>query len=185
MATAFTHALVGSLLSGLAPEQIPRLRLAVVLAVLAVLPDIDIAAFALGIPYGHALGHRGLTHSLPFALVGGFASALALFPALSRFSRAWWAVAGLCSLALASHGLLDALTDAGLGVGFFIPFSDARIFLPWRPLETSPIGVPAFFSGPALRILANEMRWVALPLVAAAGLIALGRSAWRRQRRSR
>lgn len=37
----------------------------------AVLPDIDSIGFALGIPYGSLFGHRGLTHSLLFALITG------------------------------------------------------------------------------------------------------------------
>ena len=38
------------------------------------------------------------------------------------------------------HGLLDALTDGGLGVALAWPWSDARIFAPWRPLPVAPIG---------------------------------------------
>jgi hypothetical protein len=36
-------------------------------------------------------------------------------------------------LATASHGVLDATTNGGLGVAFFSPFDNRRYFLPWRP----------------------------------------------------
>ncbi len=147
-----------------------RGAVALVLGVLAVLPDIDVIAFRLGIPYEHPLGHRGFTHSLAFAILAGVGAAC-LFPRLRAFSRGWWQLVAVFSIAAASHGVLDAFTDAGLGVGFFVPFESTRYFFPWRPLHTSPIGVAAFFGGPALRILANELLWVWLPL---GGLLLLG-----------
>lgn len=173
MATAFTHALFGSLLAPLAPAGVPRGRLVVALAALAVAPDLDVIAFPLGIPYAHPLGHRGITHSLLFGVVAGVSVTRLVFPTLSLGSREGRRVALLLALACASHGVLDAFTDAGLGVGFFIPFSDARFFFPWRPLAASPIGIDAFFGGPALRILANEMLWVGLPCALVAAALAL------------
>jgi inner membrane protein len=50
---------------------VPTGRLALVLVTLAVLPDLDVLGFHAGIPYEHPLGHRGLSHSLLFALVVG------------------------------------------------------------------------------------------------------------------
>nr|HRC76832.1 rhodanese-like domain-containing protein [Kouleothrix sp.] len=32
------------------------------------------------------------------------------------------------------HGVLDAMTDGGLGVAFFAPFSATRYFFPFRPI---------------------------------------------------
>ena len=74
-------------------------------------------------------------------------------------------VAALAFLACASHGVLDAMTDAGLGVGFWIPFDNTRTFFEWRPLRVSPIGIQRFFAGDAWPILASEARVLALPLV--------------------
>lgn len=173
MPTAFTHALVGSALCVAAPERVPRRRLVVALALLAVLPDADVLGFGVGIPYDHWLGHRGLLHSLPFAVVAGVVTAALAFPEPRRLSPAWWGVAALLALAAASHGTLDALTDAGLGVGFWVPFDDARVFLPWRPLPTSPIGVEAFFRSRGAAILATEMLWVWVPVLLVAGGVAL------------
>ena len=130
---------------------------------LAVLPDLDVLGFHAGIPYGHALGHRGLSHSLLFAVVAGCGAAALGFRDVSLASARGLALALLCTLACASHGLLDALTDAGLGVGFFLPFADERYFFGWRPLQTSPLGIGAFLSGRGAAILANEAWYVGIP----------------------
>jgi inner membrane protein len=86
-------------------------------------------------------------------------------------------VAGLLALATASHGLLDALTDGGLGVGFWLPFHNARSFLPWRPIPVSPLGLEAFFGARGGAILAAEARWIWCPVLVLAGALALLR--WR------
>jgi inner membrane protein len=154
-----------------------------VAAALAVLPDLDVFAFALDIPYAHALGHRGFSHSLSFAALAGLGAAVIFFRQPARFSRSWWRTTAILALAAGSHGLLDAFTDAGLGIGFFIPFDDSRYFFPWRPLATSPIGVTAFFSWRPLAILASEFVWVWLPVLACAGLALLGRKDEARSRK--
>jgi len=56
----------------------PRLLVAGVIA--AMLPDADVLAFALHIPYADAFGHRGASHSLLFAgLLAALAAAFAFF----------------------------------------------------------------------------------------------------------
>ena len=56
----------------------PRLLAAGVIA--AMLPDADVLAFALHIPYADAFGHRGASHSLLFAgVLAALAAALAFF----------------------------------------------------------------------------------------------------------
>ncbi|MET0592934.1 MAG: metal-dependent hydrolase [Polyangiaceae bacterium] len=82
---------------------------------------------------------------------------------------------------VASHGLLDALTNGGLGVAFFAPFSNERVFFPWRPIAVSPIAVRSFFSHRGLRILANEFFIVWIPSIA----VALGALAFRYSRKNR
>ncbi|HYX92236.1 MAG TPA: hypothetical protein VE782_11770, partial [Myxococcaceae bacterium] len=43
------------------------------------------------------------------------------------------------------HGLLDALTDGGLGAALFWPLTAARCFAPVLPIPVAPIG-PGIFS---------------------------------------
>ncbi len=181
MATILSHAVVAGSLASIASNGVSRGRLAFVLALLAVLPDLDVIGFRLGIPYGHMLGHRGFTHSILFAvLVAGIVPVL-LLRGTRVFSGGWWGLATLAFLATMSHGVIDAFTDAGLGVGFLIPFDETRYFAPWRPLATSPLSVVAFVNGPALRILANELVWIGFPLFIVMSVVHLFR--WLRRSR--
>ena len=94
--------------------------------VCAAAPDLDVLAFRFGVPYEHVLGHRGLWHSIPFAAVLAALVCLVAFPRpRPGFSRALaWTY---LFLATASHGLLDCLTNGGLGVALFSPFDDSPL----------------------------------------------------------
>jgi inner membrane protein len=63
----------------------------------------------------------------------------------------------------ASHGVLDALTNGGLGVAFFAPFSNTRYFFPWTPIQVSPIGLRFFSSSSAWAVILSEIEWVWIP----------------------
>ena len=93
---------------------------------LSMLPDADVIGFAFGIRYADALGDRGLSHSFFFAAVFGVIVA-ALYG--ERRERWLW-LAAYFGVVTASHAVLDALTDGGLGVALFAPFSNERYFLP-------------------------------------------------------
>ncbi len=163
MATVVTHAFLGAALAQGGPRRVSQRRLVFALVVLSVLPDLDILAFAVGIPYEHALGHRGFSHSLPFAMLAAWAVARFEFSAVPRYSRAWWHLFGILAAGAASHGILDALTNGGLGIGFWVPFSSERFFFPFQPLEVSPIGLEAIWRGPMLRVMLSEILYVWLP----------------------
>lgn len=127
-----------------------------------VLPDLDVIGFRYGVRYGDFWGHRGFTHSLLFAAILAGAVVLLWFQkAMPGASRVYlWSY---FFLATASHGVLDAMTDGGLGVAFFAPFNDRRYFLPWTPIRVSPIGVERFFSRPGLTVLESEFLWIWIP----------------------
>lgn len=169
MPSAFAHAVVGASFAAVLPPGARRTPVALALALLAAAPDLDVIAFRFGIPYEHSLGHRGLSHSILFAAAVGLGS-LPLWR-LAKISRTRLAAA-LTFCAVASHGLLDTFTDAGLGVGLFIPLADTRYFAPLRPLMTSPLSAGAFFSSHGLAILQNELIWVG-PVALLSGLIGL------------
>lgn len=113
-----------------------RVALMGFLSLLALLPDADVVAFALRIPYAAPWGHRGASHSFVFA--GAVALAVAALARWKGESAPRWGL--LTFLAVGSHGILDTLTDGGLGAALYWPFSDARIFAPVRPLPVAPIG---------------------------------------------
>jgi inner membrane protein len=119
---------------------------------LALLPDADVIAFSLGIPYHAPWGHRGATHSLAFAVAAGVLAALA-----ARWGR--WPVLRtglLVTAVVASHGIADAFTDGGLGSALLWPFSDQRYFAPVTPIPVAPIGL-GFLSMRGLRVAAVEL----------------------------
>lgn len=142
----------------------------------SMLPDADTLGLLVGVAQAGPVGHRGLTHSVLFAVA---VAAVAAFgfrdrdaarigddapgAASDRPARVTPRLAFAFVLACAlSHPLLDVLTNGGPGVMLGWPFDDARVFAPWRPVEVSPIGV-GFFSARGLAVVASELRWVVAP----------------------
>jgi inner membrane protein len=171
VASAISHPAV---VLALAPifRSVPR-RLLWLGALCSVVPDVDAVGFWFGIPYGHPLGHRGLTHSFSFAAL--LAAALAVFASGPDTPRL--AVFGFLFCCGASHGVIDAMTDGGLGVAFFAPFTNSRYFLPWRPIRVSPIGISGFLGRRGLDVLRTELVWIWLPSLAFGAAARLARQA--------
>src|SRR5713226_760716 len=69
-------AFLGATLADIKRPSAQLTRLWIVAALCSMLPDVDVIGFAFGIRYGDLWGHRGMTHSLLFAAVIGFAVAL-------------------------------------------------------------------------------------------------------------
>ena len=172
MATPLSHLAVPLALAlALGGDIVPPGLMALAL-VCAVLPDIDALGLWLGIPYEHPFGHRGFTHSLPFAVaLAGAGTVLARTldsDPLTAF--------GVLLVSAASHGLIDAMTNGGLGIAFFSPFSNRRSFLPWRVIEVSPLRPSALVSRRGFEVLRSEMRWVWMPclVLALLGIVLRG-----------
>jgi inner membrane protein len=139
-------------------------------AALSMLPDADVVGFSLGVRYADPWGHRGAAHSVPMALaVAAVITALAPKLGLARARTGW-----IATVVLVSHGVLDTMTDGGLGVALLWPFRLTRYFAPWRPIPVSPIGL-AFLSPYGMTVAATE-----LALFAPAIAWALGRPRLRR-----
>jgi inner membrane protein len=119
---------------------------------LSFLPDADVIGFGFGIRYGDAWGHRGATHSFVFSLALGVAVGTAAW--LTRRPAVRTGVAA--GLVLASHPLLDILTNGGLGCALFWPFDLTRYFAPWTPIPVSPIGL-GFLSLYGMYVAAVEL----------------------------
>ncbi|MGC4090130.1 MAG: metal-dependent hydrolase [Polyangiaceae bacterium] len=147
------HVAVG-LAAGRLLSRTPRQRLwlSLGLSALSLLPDADVIGFALRVPYGAPWGHRGATHSLVFA-AGVALLALGARRWLRLPALAWF---GAVFAVVASHGLLDALTDGGRGVALLWPFDLTRYFAPWRPIPVAPIGL-RFLSVRGLSIALVEL----------------------------
>ncbi len=166
MASAFSHAFIAIAIGKTYTGARMPWRFWVLSACCAVVPDVDVIGFAFGIRYGDMLGHRGLTHSLVFALLLAFVVVWFAFRDVPRLTRGWWTLVAYFFVVTASHGVLDALTNGGLGVAFCAPFSATRYFFPWQPVEVSPIGVAPFFSQRGLEVIMSELVWLWLPAAA-------------------
>jgi inner membrane protein len=129
----------------------------------SVIPDADVIAFSFGIPYQHFFGHRGFFHSAFFGLLLSVFFVLVFFRDTGMFSKQWFFYLIFFFLLSASHGILDAFTDGGLGIALLSPFDQTRYFFPWRPIVVSPIGVIPFFSRWGLAVIKSEVLWVWLP----------------------
>ena len=177
MASAFAHAATALAIGAwFDPKRVPRRALLAGMAV-AIVPDLDAIGYWMGIPSRSLLGHRGLTHSLAFAISGGLLAAWAWCGRETRGgSRTWLGL--YFTVVLLSHGFLDAFTNGGSGIAFFSPFSNHRFFFPFRPIQVSPIGI-GVFNARGVRILLSEMRWVLLP----AAMVATAGTLFRRVRR--
>ncbi len=159
MATLLTHAFVGATLADIKRPSAQLTRLWIVAALCSMLPDVDVIGFAFGIRYGDLWGHRGMTHSLLFAAVIGFAVALFVSERGKTIITGIWLF-----LITASHGVLDAMTSGGLGVAFFSPFDRHRYFFPWRPIAVSPIGTHGLASARMAHIMITEFHWLWIPI---------------------
>lgn len=161
MPSLLGHAAAGlALNAALAGPQAPRRSWALA-AACALAPDLDWFAAFLHLPYGHALTHRGGTHSLlAAALLASAAMLLGLRPHL-RNPRLWLTLFA----AAASHGLLDACTLGGVGVAAFHPFSQARYVCVWQPIRVSPIPLSRRLGARFLVALWTEAVWIGLPAI--------------------
>ena len=163
MPSVFSHAVAAVAVGAVAVGGRSRAPVWALGALCAVAPDLDVVtSFVFRIPYRDMLGHRGLSHSLLAAAVLALLATAVARPARPESPGA--ATLGLYFFAAAaSHGLLDAMTNGGLGVAFFAPFSDTRYFFPWRPILVSPISLHVFFGYHGVRVMWSELGWIWLP----------------------
>lgn len=175
MPTIFTHPAVPlALRLALGPRSVPK-RLLWAGALAAILPDLDVVGFSLGIPYDSPFGHRGFSHSVFFALLVGLAAALFSRRLAAPPRRAF----GFVFAATVSHGILDSLTTGGLGVAFLWPFSAERFFAPVRFIVVSPLSLAGLWSEWGWAVLESEILWVWIPfmgLAAASAMLRRSRS---------
>ena len=156
MASIFGHGILAFTISKVIDKQ--DLKLLMLLAIVSsILPDADVLAFSFGIPYEHMLGHRGFTHSIVFAILW----ALLLTFVFSKSKRIIFFV--VLFLSTVSHGILDAMTSGGEGVGFLIPFNSERYFFPFRGIKVSPIGIEKFLSEWGVQVVLSELKYIMIP----------------------
>jgi inner membrane protein len=160
MPTIFSHAIFASALGTTFRSTSRPARFWILTSLCAMLPDADVISFAFGIRYGSMFGHRGITHSVAFALLVGLV--ISVFFTGRKIAK--WKLVLYFALVTVSHPLLDMLTNGGPGVALLAPFSAQRFYFPWRPIEVSPIGMN-FFSERGLPVIMSEVLWIWVPSV--------------------
>jgi len=162
MASAFGHALAAGILGRCLSKKSRSTKVILLGIGSSILPDADVLSFQFGIPYASMWGHRGISHSILFAILWAALLVVVFHKNITNNTRKI-SLFFYYALATISHGLLDAMTTGGKGVAFFAPFQNDRYFLPWRPIKVSPIGASKFFSEWGLKVLLSEAIWIGGP----------------------
>jgi inner membrane protein len=171
MPLPITHALAPVAAALVNPDRSIRWRLLSAAAFASALPDIDsLSPWIWGKPAANVplpqWWHRGAAHSLFVALAAGCLAA-----ALHRHLRVRALTAGVViAAAMASHGMLDMLTDDGVPVAYLWPLSSVRLFADRRPIHSGPIQSPHIIAQTIAR-LGSETWQLILPMFAVALII--------------
>lgn len=161
MPSAFAHAVIPVATAlGLGKKTISY-RLMFLAIVCAILPDLDVIGFHFGVPYSAQWGHRGFTHSIFFAALMALIATSFSRQLKSHVIAVWLMV----FLSTVSHPLLDMLTNGGLGVALYWPFTNERMFFDYRPVAVSPLSISQFFTEKAWLVIRSELIWIALPSI--------------------
>lgn len=162
-----THALI-PLAATLAFAKPPiSWKLVIVAAFAAAAPDLDwFFKHLIHVPTGSIYAHRGATHSLFVALAAGFLAALAHRQLEVRPLTAGVVVAA----AMASHGLLDMMTDSAQPVAYLWPLSSVRLFADWRPIHSGEVHMAHLFTQTFARFR-SELWQLIIPMFALAAVV--------------
>ena len=171
MASVLSHAVAALAIGACFYQPGTPKRVWVVGARCSVIPDLDVIGFHFGVAYADIDGHRGLLHSLAFALLLAELAAIAARPLRTTRGCAFVFVL-VCA---ASHGLLDMMTTGGLGVAWFWPFSDARHFLPWQVIKVSPLTFHRLLSPVGRAVMVSELQVVWIPAALLCLMLLAGR----------
>ena len=131
-----THALVPLAAAVAFAKRPVHWKLVIAAMVAASLPDADgIWSHFLHPAPASVLSHRGAAHSLFAALFAGLI--------VSPFHK-WFQVRPLTAgvviaASMASHGILDMMTDLGKPVAYLWPLSSVRLFADWRPIHSGEV----------------------------------------------
>lgn len=133
-------------------------------------PDLDIFIRSASDPLLAVEYHRHFTHALLFIPIGGLLCALPflLFP---RMREQWRAVLGAATLAVATHGLLDACTS--YGTQLLWPFSNYRVVWSWISI-IDPIFTLTLLTGVIWAAFARRRRQAAIALLLCISYISFG-----------
>ena len=166
MPSIFTHPLVGLAAAKMLPARYRTKRFWVLSFLCPFIPDLDGIGFYLGLPYEHLFGHRGVTHSVFFALALAIVIVAIFFHEREGLSKRNVLLVAYFTAITVSHGILDAITNTSNGVAFFSPIITTRFLFGFTPIEASPLSPAEFFGERGFHVIMNELVWVWMPLIA-------------------
>lgn len=156
MATFIGHGILSYTICKIAKTKVSN-KLMLVAIISSILPDLDVIGFYLGIPYDSMLGHRGFSHSILFALIWSY------LLAKTTFRHSYTLAFPILLTCTMSHGIIDALTTGGRGIGFFIPFTGERYFFPTQMIQVSPLHIEDFWGTWGLSVVRSEAIFIGFP----------------------
>ena len=163
MPTIISHTVVAVAAGkAFAPKDVPN-HFWLISIICSCIPDADVIGLYLGVPYGHFFGHRGFFHSPFFGLLLSIFIVFVFFNDVEMFSKQWFFYFLFFFLLSASHGILDAFTNGGLGIALLSPFDNTRYFFPWTPIIVSPLGMRGLLSNWGLMVIKCELLWIWMP----------------------
>ena len=159
-----THALVPIAAAVAVARRPVPWTLIVVASMAAAAPDVDgLFRHLFPVSPNSMYAHRGAAHSLFVALAAGLLAAAFH----KRFGVRALTAGVVIAAAMASHGLLDMMTDSGQGVAYLWPVSFARLFADWRPIHSSPVHMALLYEQAFVR-LQSDLRQLIVPMFAVA-----------------
>lgn len=168
-----THALLPVAVAVAVARRPVPWTLVIVAAIAAAAPDVDgLFKHIWHVPRSSVYSHRGAAHSLFVALAAGLLAAtfhkrLAVGPITA---------AVIVSAAMASHGLLDMMTNEGQPVAYLWPVSSVRLFADWRPIPSSPVHMTHLVREGLAR-LRSDLVYLIIPMFAVALTLRAARTA--------
>ena len=174
-----THALLPLAAAAAFVKRPVPTALLIVAAFAAAAPDLDgLVSHIWRLPPSSIYVHRGAAHSLFVALAAGL-----LATAFHKRLNVRPLTAGVVvAAAMASHGLLDMMTDSGRPVAYLWPLSSVRLFADWRPIHAGPVHMAHFFSQSTARLWSDLWQLI-IPMFAIALAVRAARAVFKREGR--
>lgn len=153
-----THALVPVAVAVAFAKRSVTWRLLLAAMIAAALPDLDVLVDRLSrLPENSVYLHRGAAHSLFVALGAGMVAR----SVHKRLNVSALAAGAAVAAAMASHGLLDMMTDSDRPVAYLWPLSSVRLFADCRLIHGGPIRTDHLLSDAIVRLRSEAWQLIA------------------------
>ncbi len=165
MPTIISHAITSLPINLGLLGKINTKRIMILSIIFGLVPDIDGIGFFFGVKYNSFFGHRGFSHSFLFIAIAAIIFSFLAIPKIKIKSKKFLILFTNFFLIGSLHILLDMMTNGGLGLAIFSPFTNYRFFFPWRPIEVSSILPQHFLELNGLAVMQFELLFLIIPAI--------------------